>query len=88
MGSAFAGIDVCYYAVTSASGCHCETIHRFHPAAAVLHRLQTGPAPVEFAGHSFDFGGIYSATAMLIISSLVVYGALFLRQRKLEKASG
>lgn len=43
------------------------------------------PRPVDVAGHSFEFGGIYSATAMLIISSLVVYGALFLRQRKLEK---
>ncbi|MNO53425.1 putative intracellular septation protein A [compost metagenome] len=43
------------------------------------------PRPMEVAGHSFEFGGIYSATAMLIISSLVVYGALFLRQRKLEK---
>jgi len=43
------------------------------------------PRPMEVAGHSFEFGGIYSATAMLIISSLVVYGALFLRQRRLEK---
>lgn len=43
------------------------------------------PRPMEVAGHHFEFGGIYSATAMLIISSLVVYGALFLRQRKLEK---
>ena len=43
------------------------------------------PRPMEVAGHSFEFGGIYSATAMLIVSSLVVYGALFLRQRKLEK---
>ena len=43
------------------------------------------PRPVEFAGNSFEFGGIYSATAVLIASSLVVYGALFLRHRKLEK---
>ncbi|MFK8331361.1 septation protein A [Pseudomonas sp. BJa5] len=43
------------------------------------------PRAVEFAGHSVELGGIYSATAMLILSSLVVYGALFIRQRKLEK---
>ena len=43
------------------------------------------PRTVEFAGHSVEIGGIFSATAMLIISSVVVYGALFLRQRKLEK---
>ncbi|MNJ22958.1 putative intracellular septation protein A [compost metagenome] len=43
------------------------------------------PRAVEFAGHSFELGGIFSATAMLILSSVVVYGALFIRQRKLEK---
>jgi len=43
------------------------------------------PRLVEVAGQSFNLGGIYSATAVLIISSLVVYGALFLRQRRLEK---
>lgn len=45
------------------------------------------PRPVEIAGHGFEFGGIYSATAMLIASSVVVYGALFLRHGKLERAS-
>ena len=44
------------------------------------------PRIVEIAGHSLTVGGIYSATAMLIISSLVVYGALFIKQRKLEKS--
>ncbi|MDU9389096.1 septation protein A [Pseudomonas sp. zfem002] len=43
------------------------------------------PRLVEVAGQSFNLGGIYSATAVLIISSLVVYGALFIRQRRLEK---
>ncbi|MEG1341901.1 MAG: septation protein A [Pseudomonas sp.] len=43
------------------------------------------PRAVEFAGHSVEVGGIFSATAMLIISSVVVYGALFIHQRKLEK---
>ena len=44
------------------------------------------PRVVEIAGHSLSVGGIYSATAMLIISSLVVYGVLFFKQRKLEKS--
>ncbi len=44
------------------------------------------PRTVDIVGHSLTVGGIYSATAMLIISSLVVYGALFVAQRKLEKS--
>lgn len=44
------------------------------------------PRVTEVAGHSLTIGGIYSATAMLIISSLVVYGILFFTQRKLEKS--
>ena len=44
------------------------------------------PRIVEIAGHSLSVGGIYSATAMLIVSSLVVYGFLFFKQRKLEKS--
>ena len=44
------------------------------------------PRIVEIAGHSLSVGGIYSATAMLIIRSLVVYGILFIKQRKLEKS--
>lgn len=43
------------------------------------------PRTVDIAGQSFELGGIYSATAALIISSVVVYGALLIRQRKLEK---
>ncbi len=43
------------------------------------------PRTVEFAGHAFELGGIFSATAVLIASSVVVYGILFLLQRKLEK---
>lgn len=46
------------------------------------------PRIVEIAGHSLTFGGIFSATAMLIASSVVVYGILFFKQRKLEKANG
>ena len=44
------------------------------------------PRIVEIAGHSLTFGGIFSATAMLIASSVVVYGIMFFKQRKLEKS--
>ncbi|MDB6142310.1 MAG: intracellular septation protein [Pseudomonas sp.] len=44
------------------------------------------PRAVEVLDHSFMVGGIFSATAMLIISSIVVYGILFITQRKLEKS--
>ncbi|TXH91852.1 MAG: septation protein A [Pseudomonas sp.] len=44
------------------------------------------PRSVELAGQTFELGGIFSATAVLIISSVVVYGTLFLLQRKLEKS--
>nr|WP_197983580.1 septation protein A [Pseudomonas sp. CFBP 13711] len=44
------------------------------------------PQAVDVLGHSFMVGGIYSATAMLIASSLVVYGVLYFRQGKLEKS--
>ena len=44
------------------------------------------PRIVEIAGHSLTFGAIFSATAMLILSSVVVYGILFFKQRKLEKS--
>jgi len=44
------------------------------------------PQAVDIMGHSFMVGGIFSATAMLIASSIVVYGILYVRQGKLEKS--
>lgn len=44
------------------------------------------PQAVDILGHTFMVGGIFSATAMLIASSIVVYGILFIRQGKLEKS--
>lgn len=43
------------------------------------------PRSVELAGQSVELGGIFSATAVLIASSVLVYGVLFVIQRKLEK---
>ncbi|RMQ95270.1 putative intracellular septation protein A [Pseudomonas savastanoi pv. glycinea] len=44
------------------------------------------PRAVEILGNTYTLGGIFSATAMLIISSVVVYGILFFKQGKLEKS--
>ncbi|RJX78143.1 septation protein A [Pseudomonas sp. LS-2] len=44
------------------------------------------PQAVDILGQSFMVGGIFSATAMLIASSIVVYGILYVRQGKLEKS--
>ena len=44
------------------------------------------PRTVELAGHTFELGGPFSATAVLIVSSILVYGVLFVWQRKLEKS--
>jgi len=44
------------------------------------------PRQVEVAGHAFTLGGIFSATAVLIVASLVVYGAIYATQRRLEKS--
>ncbi len=44
------------------------------------------PATIEFGGFSLGVGGIFSATAVLIISSVIIYGVLFMHQRRLEKS--
>lgn len=44
------------------------------------------PRELELAGQTLSVGGIFSATAVLIISSILVYGAIFFSQRKLEKS--
>lgn len=46
------------------------------------------PRVIDVAGHDVTLGGIFSATGVLIASSVVVYGILFITQRKLEKANG
>ncbi len=44
------------------------------------------PRDIELAGHVISFGGIFSATAILVISSVLVYGSLFLAHLRLEKS--
>ena len=43
------------------------------------------PRTVELADQSIELGGIFSATGVLIASSVIVYGLLFVQQKKLEK---
>lgn len=44
------------------------------------------PRTLELFGHAWVVGGIFSATAMLIASSVVVYGTLFIVQKQLAKS--
>ncbi|GLK88645.1 septation protein A [Pseudomonas turukhanskensis] len=44
------------------------------------------PRAVDLFGHTYMLGGIFSATAMLIASSIVVYGIFFIVQKRLEKS--
>ena len=43
------------------------------------------PRLVSLGGLEFEVGGIYSATAVLIVGTLLIYGALFLREGKLSR---
>lgn len=44
------------------------------------------PRTIELFGQSWMVGGIFSATAMLVTSSIVVYGTLFIVHKRLEKS--
>jgi len=41
---------------------------------------------LELFDINFVVGGIFSATAVLIVSSIIVYGLIFVKQRKLENS--
>ncbi len=44
------------------------------------------PRTVSLAGHEFEFGGIFSATMVLIVASVIIYGLLYLKHKSLEKS--
>lgn len=50
----------------------------------IIYKIE--PRTVEIADLSLSLGGIYSATAVLIASSIVVCAASFIHQRRLEKS--
>ena len=40
---------------------------------------------INVAGYDYTLGGIYSAAEFLLVTSIVVYGGIFLSQRRLDK---
>lgn len=44
------------------------------------------PRSIELFGYSYQLGGIFSATEILVASSLLVYGALWVKQKRLERS--
>ena len=44
-----------------------------------------GEHPLNLGGIEYTFGGIFSAADFLLASSIIVYGTLFLWQRRLDK---
>ena len=43
------------------------------------------PRPLALGGFDFSVGGIYSATAVLMLSTVVLYGALWFKEGKLTR---
>lgn len=43
------------------------------------------PRLISLGGHEFEFGGIFSATTVLIVTTVIVYSLLYLKQKNLEK---
>lgn len=78
---------VCYYAGSSRAWLPLvKQFIDFIPLILFFIVYKLDPRAVEVFGQSYMLGGIFSATAVLIISSVVVYGVLFVLQRKLEKS--
>ncbi|WP_097085542.1 MULTISPECIES: septation protein A [unclassified Pseudomonas] len=57
----------------------------FIPLFLFLIVYKVAPHTFDVAGIPLSVGNIFSATQVLIASSVVVYGALFIKQRRLEK---
>ncbi len=58
----------------------------FIPLIAFLVVYKMEPRLVDLAGYPFELGGPFSATFVLMITSVVVYGGLYLKNRTLEKS--
>lgn len=44
------------------------------------------PHPIEIAGFTYNLGGIFSATQVLIASCLVTYSVAFIKEKRLERS--
>lgn len=49
----------------------------------VIYKLD--PRPIELAGMSLTLGGVYSATLMLMLSTVLVYGFYLLKEKSLTR---
>ena len=50
----------------------------------VVYKLD--PRMISVGGFEYELGGPFSATLVLMLSSIIVYGGLFLKNRQLEKS--
>lgn len=76
---------VCYYA--RSPGLLARAVKQFVdfiPLILFFTVYKMAPRTFELTGHSLTLGGVYSATAVLIGASLLIYGLLFASQRRLE----
>ena len=58
----------------------------FIPLILFFAVFKIDPRTIYIGGMEYELGGIFSATQVLIVSSVIVYGALFLKNRRLEKS--
>ncbi len=62
-----------------------KQIASYIPLLAFFFTWAMDERPVRLAGFEHSFGGIYSAAEVLLAASVLVYGALFLAYKRLDK---
>ena len=58
----------------------------FIPLIVFFTIYKMDPRAMEFAGQNFELGGPFSATLVLMVTSVIVYGGMYLKSRHLEKS--
>nr|WP_272888529.1 septation protein IspZ [Stutzerimonas stutzeri] len=66
--------------------CLVKQIIDFVPLLLFFIAYKIEPTTVDIGVFSLGVGGIFSATAVLVVSSVIIYGVLFIHQRRLEKS--
>ena len=62
-----------------------KQVASYIPLLAFFFTWAMDERPVSLAGVEHSFGGIYSAAEVLLVTSVIVYGALFLAYKRLDK---
>ena len=62
-----------------------KQVASYIPLLAFFFTWAMDERPVSLGGFEHSFGGIYSAAEVLLVTSVVVYGALFLAYKRLDK---